>query len=119
MASFAVNGEIGTTNCAESALEPTSWLQIDLQNQALVKSVTVYSFAPKRRLMDYFDIRVGNSALNGGTGNPLCATNVKVSNSSNFILFDCPGNMFGRFITLNVKRVFLEVCELKVYGYFI
>ena len=71
--------------------------------------------------MDEFDIRVGNSVLNGGTGNPLCAENVKISNSSNFIRLDCLGDILGRFVTLNtyIKLDFLEVCELEVYGYYV
>ena len=116
-----MNGHVETINCAESAYQSTAWLQVDLQNQALVRSVAVYSFAPKRRLMDEFDIRVGNSALNGGIGNPLCAANIKISNSSNFILLDCLEDILGRFVTLNtyIKLDFLEVCEFEVYGYYV
>ncbi|XP_065069775.1 uncharacterized protein LOC135694824 [Rhopilema esculentum] len=119
VASHAVDGNRGTEfySCAQTDYGNPSWLQVDLGNEAVVRSVIIISIKNEFRTMKNFSVKVGNGY---GTGrrNSTCALGLNIPESTNSLSVDCPVNTIGRYITVSVVG-HLELCEIEVFGKFL
>ncbi|XP_035254355.1 adhesion G protein-coupled receptor E2-like [Anguilla anguilla] len=61
------------------------------------------------------EIRIGNSLVDNGNSNPLCAQ-IPSNPPGNILTYSCPG-MLGRYVSISLNRKgILTLCEVEVYG---
>ena len=68
--------------------------------------------------MNPFDVRIGDSLENDGRANPRCVSGGKFTTANQYLSFECPGVMCGRYVIVFAETSeLMELCELEVYGY--
>jgi Leucine-rich repeat (LRR) protein len=91
----------------------TAWIMLDLGFAPTISSLTITG-----RLYNYLsesnniEIRIGNSADVGGTGNAICATSVNAAAATRTV--NCAGT--GRYLTFDrLTFGYLSLCEIEAY----
>eukprot|EP00112_Aurelia_sp_Birch-Aquarium-sp1_P012370 Seg2600.2 transcript_id=Seg2600.2/GoldUCD/mRNA.D3Y31 product=Fucolectin-1 protein_id=Seg2600.2/GoldUCD/D3Y31 len=110
------NRDSSIGKCAMNSRTKSSFWLVDLIQPYLVQSVAVQT-TKEWGQYNPFEIRVGNSNVDGGKHNPLCAGNLKLEKSK-LGTFVC-ANKFGRYVSLHVETKSDEhtsFCEVEVYG---
>uniref|UniRef100_A0A673MB84 Uncharacterized LOC107719123 n=1 Tax=Sinocyclocheilus rhinocerous TaxID=307959 RepID=A0A673MB84_9TELE len=104
-------------SCTATTMQNDPWWRLDLLDKYVVTSITITNrkdCCPER--LDGAEIHIGNSLLNNGNSNPLCAviSSIHPGFSSTF---ECDG-MEGRYINVVIpgRQEYLTLCEVEVYG---
>ncbi|XP_041963481.1 fucolectin-6-like [Alosa sapidissima] len=104
-------------SCTATDRQSYPWWRVDLLSPYIITSVVITNRGdiwPER--LNGAEIRIGNSLLENGNNNPLCA--VISSIPARFSeTFECHG-MEGRYVTVVIPRraEYLTLCEVEVYG---
>ncbi|XP_077323576.1 uncharacterized protein LOC143958006 isoform X2 [Lithobates pipiens] len=103
--------------CSGTAQQDDPWWVADLKGKFKVFTVAVTNrgdCCPER--INGAQIRIGNSAEDGGTNNPICGI-IPTMASGETLAFECDG-MVGQYVTIFIpgKNKTLTLCEVQVFG---
>ncbi|CAI9570446.1 unnamed protein product [Staurois parvus] len=117
----AIDGSLDSNylyiQCSGTSEQDNPWWTVDLKGQFKVFTVAVTNrgdcCADK---INGAQIRIGNSAEDGGTNNPICGT-IPTMASGETLAFECDG-MVGQYVTIFIpgKMTSLTLCEVQVFG---
>ncbi|XP_064171437.1 adhesion G protein-coupled receptor E3-like isoform X1 [Anguilla rostrata] len=103
-------------SCCMTDEEMRPWWRVDLFNVHNISSVVVanrWDCCSER--LSGAEIRIGNSLVDNGNSNPLCAQ-IPSNPPGNILTYSCPG-MLGRYVSISLNRTgILTLCEVEVYG---
>ncbi|XP_040214624.1 uncharacterized protein LOC120944922, partial [Rana temporaria] len=103
--------------CSGTSEQDNPWWTVDLKEKFKVFTVAVTNrgdCCPER--INGAQIRIGNSAEDGGTSNPICGI-IPTMASGETLAFECDG-MVGQYVTIFIpgKTRSLTLCEVQVFG---
>ncbi|CAH2312624.1 Hypothetical predicted protein [Pelobates cultripes] len=117
----AIDGSLSSNylfiQCAGTSEQDNPWWMVDLKATHKVFTVTVTNRGDCcAERINGAQIRIGNSAENGGTNNPICGIIPKMNNGET-LAFECDG-MLGQYVTVNIpgRNKSLTICEVQVFG---
>lgn len=117
--SNAVDGDLSTSHVKSSLTKSENeypWLMVDLGAVYEIMLVKVINRESGRS--EPFDIRIGNSAVNGGELNDYCVTQCRIGQVKSLTRYDCPPGTRGRYASFRTPfKTYLDLCELEVYGF--
>ncbi|KAM4022007.1 uncharacterized protein ACNLHF_027292 [Anomaloglossus baeobatrachus] len=103
--------------CTHTRKEMGPWWSLDLLSPYEISSVAITNRGDCcRERINGAEIRIGNSAENGGIGNPRCGVVFRM-NYGETLSFNCKG-MEGRYVTIVIpdQNQYLSLCEVQVFG---
>ncbi|XP_040263665.1 uncharacterized protein LOC120979167 isoform X2 [Bufo bufo] len=103
--------------CTHTRKELRPWWNLDLKSSYRISSVAITNRRDCcQERINGAEIRIGNSAENGGIGNPRCGFVFRM-NYGETLSFDCKG-MEGRYVTVVIpdQKQYLTLCEVQVFG---
>ena len=122
-ASLAVDGNTNQQypggSCTHTLLDYENWIRIDLENRAVVNSVTIYNRADccSERLTDA-SIDLASDADNI-VNKQICTEFYQIKTANQIENFKCNPSTNGIFVRLTIHSYnILTVCEMQVWGYF-
>ncbi|XP_044150492.1 uncharacterized protein LOC122938780 isoform X2 [Bufo gargarizans] len=117
----AIDGSLSSNynagECTHTRKELRPWWNLDLKSSYRISSVAITNrgdCCPER--INGAQILIGDSAENGGIGNPRCGVVLRI-NYGETLSFDCKG-MEGRYVTVVIpdQNQYLTLCEVQVFG---
>ncbi|XP_018419889.1 PREDICTED: uncharacterized protein LOC108793438 [Nanorana parkeri] len=103
--------------CSGTAVQHNPWWRVDLMGKFKVFTVAVTNRGDccVDRIIGA-QIRIGNSAEDGGTNNPICGT-ISTMERAETLAFECDG-MVGQYVTVFLpgENQTLTICEVQVFG---
>ena len=104
-------------SCASTKPETNAWLQVDLLQNALIKSVKIYGRDNiSGKYLNHAEILVSED--HQFHTSRLCASFEYITNVNVIETFYCEPNAIGRYVRLINKDNSLGVCEMQVFGHF-
>ena len=105
---------------SSTTYEANPYWKVDLQSSAVVLIVSIKNRDDNNGyLINPFDIRVGNTAANGGRNNPICVQGARITQAGVRKNFTCPETE-GRYVSIHLARTqYLQLCEVEVYGIYL
>ncbi|XP_056381042.1 uncharacterized protein LOC130276137 [Hyla sarda] len=103
--------------CTHTRKELNPWWKLDLKDRYHISFVAITNRGDCcRERINGAEIRIGDSAENGGIDNPRCGVVFRM-NYGETLSFNCRG-MEGRYITIVIpeQRQYLSLCEVQVFG---
>ncbi|XP_064171435.1 adhesion G protein-coupled receptor E2-like isoform X1 [Anguilla rostrata] len=103
-------------SCTHTNEEMKPWWRVDLFNVHNISSVVVTNRGDCcAERLNGAEIRIGNSLVDNGNSNPLCAQIPSIP-AGGTVTYSCPG-MLGRYVTISLSRTgIITLCEVEVYG---
>uniref|UniRef100_A0A8C2XJY7 Fucolectin tachylectin-4 pentraxin-1 domain-containing protein n=1 Tax=Cyclopterus lumpus TaxID=8103 RepID=A0A8C2XJY7_CYCLU len=116
-ASKAIDGDRNPhfINCTHTDLksEP-KWWRLILPAMYRITSISITNRIQVHERINNVKILIGNSPVNKGNNNPICAVIPSIPSGSTRT-FNC-GGMIGRFVNVYLNLGILTMCEFEVYG---
>ncbi|XP_073501180.1 uncharacterized protein [Phyllobates terribilis] len=103
--------------CTHTRKEMGPWWNLDLKSTYRISSVAITNRGDCcRERINGAEIRIGDSAEDGGIGNPRCGVVFRM-NYGETLSFNCKG-MEGRYVTIVLpdQKQYLSLCEVQVFG---
>ncbi|XP_075688028.1 uncharacterized protein LOC142656914 isoform X5 [Rhinoderma darwinii] len=103
--------------CTHTRMELGPWWNLDLKSTYRISSVAITNRGDCcRERINGAEILIGDSAEDGGIGNPRCGVVFRM-NYGETLSFNCKG-MEGRYVTIVIpdQRQYLSLCEVQVFG---
>uniref|UniRef100_A0A8C5QRS9 Pentraxin (PTX) domain-containing protein n=1 Tax=Leptobrachium leishanense TaxID=445787 RepID=A0A8C5QRS9_9ANUR len=117
----AIDGSLSSNylhiQCAGTSEQDDPWWMVNLKETHKIFTVTVTNRGDCcSERIDGAQVRVGNSAENGGIDNPICGI-IPTMGYGETIALECDG-MLGQYVTVNIqgKMRSLTICEVQVFG---
>ncbi|XP_073420575.1 uncharacterized protein [Dendrobates tinctorius] len=120
-AKHAIDGSLDSNylyiQCAGTFEQEDPWWMVDLKSTFKVFTVAVTNRGDccSERIKGA-EIRIGNSAENGGTQNPICGV-ISSMGYGQTLAFECDG-MVGQYVTVFIPGAerSVTICEVQVFG---
>ncbi|CAJ0936205.1 unnamed protein product [Ranitomeya imitator] len=117
----AIDGSLSSNymagDCTHTRKEMSPWWNLDLKSTYRISSVAITNRGDCcRERINGAEIHIGNSAEDGGIGNPRCGVIFRM-NYGETLSFNCKG-MEGRYVTIVIpdQKQYLSLCEVQVFG---
>ncbi|XP_053324728.1 uncharacterized protein LOC128499816 [Spea bombifrons] len=117
----AIDGSLSSNylfiECTGTAEQDNPWWMVDLQVKHKIFTVAVTNRGDCcADRINGAQIRIGNSAENGGADNTICGVIEKMDHGQT-LAFECAG-MEGQYVTVNLpaSNQSLFICEVQVFG---
>ncbi|XP_043938189.1 uncharacterized protein LOC122810685 [Protopterus annectens] len=121
VSSRAVDGYIYSSStlekCSSTNFDYEPWWRVDLRNTFVISSIAITNrWDCCTYSKNNFEIYVGNSLINNGTGNSRCGI-ISFLSIGQTIWLNCAG-LTGRYVTVVIKGCsdYLTLCEVQVMG---
>ncbi|XP_075039882.1 uncharacterized protein LOC142099863 isoform X3 [Mixophyes fleayi] len=120
-AKVAIDGSLSSNymagDCTHTKKQLNPWWKLDLKSKHRVMYVAITNRGDCcRERINGAELRIGNSATEGGISNPRCAVVFRM-NYGETMSFNCKG-MEGRYMTITIpgEYQFLTVCEVQIFA---
>ncbi|XP_075143700.1 pentraxin fusion protein-like [Leptodactylus fuscus] len=117
----AIDGSLSANylagECTHTRNQMSPWWSLDLKSSHRVASVAITNRQDCcRERINGAEIRIGDSAEDGGIRNPRCGVVFRM-NYGETLSFNCRG-MMGRYVTVVIpdQKQYLSVCEVQVFA---
>ncbi|KAM9324373.1 uncharacterized protein PAF06_000406 [Gastrophryne carolinensis] len=117
----AIDGSLDSNyiyiQCTGTSEQKDPWWMVDLKGEFKVFTVAVTNRGDCcAERINGAQVRIGNSAEDGGTKNPICGIISSMPNGKT-LAFECDG-MVGRYVTIYIpgENRSLSICEVQVFG---
>ncbi|XP_078286118.1 fucolectin-like [Rhinoraja longicauda] len=104
-------------SCSSTAVEMSPWWSVDLFYHFRVYVVKITASRTGDGINDA-EILIGDDKAVNGSGNQVCARNVRVPRGESVSVFCKPLGVHGRYITITIpgKTTSLSLCEVEALG---
>ncbi|KAI7814514.1 FBP32II precursor, partial [Triplophysa rosa] len=102
-------------SATETSSESNPWWRLDLLDVYNISTVIITAHDDYLSQANGAEIRIGNSLVNNGNNNPICAVTPDPL-PNNTVSYSC-GVMEGRYVNviLSGRKAYLTLCEVEVY----
>ncbi|KAI7814516.1 putative fucolectin-1-like, partial [Triplophysa rosa] len=117
LAQHAIDGKrYGDAYCAGTSSNSDPWWRLDLLNVYNISTVIITAHDNYMGEASGAEIRIGNSLVNNGNNNPICAV-ISKPLTDNTVTYSCHG-MEGRYVNVVMtgQTYALTLCEVEVYA---
>ena len=103
-------------SCSLTNKETFPFIQVDLLQDAVIKSVRIYNSIGTQRSFNNAPIEV---RFNENSANmKICAYIQSITSENQIQTFYCEPNVIGRYVRLVNPNLLLNVCEMQVFGHY-